>query len=66
VLPDVVVGEHDDNTSPNTHDFGLAVRGGRMFAALEVTVAVDPGADPVLEDPRRARLAVDRAESRWG
>lgn len=41
-LPGVVVGQHDDNTSPNTHDFDLAVLGGSAFAALEVTAAVDP------------------------
>ena len=41
-LPGVVVGQHDDNTSPNAHDFDLAVRGGRTFAALEVTASVDP------------------------
>ncbi|WP_229076826.1 hypothetical protein [Actinoplanes sp. DH11] len=41
-LPAVVIGQHDDNTSPNTHDFDLAVQGGRTFAALEVTAAVDP------------------------
>lgn len=41
-LPGVVVGQHDDNTSPNTHDFDLAVLGGPAFAALEVTAAVDP------------------------
>lgn len=41
-LPDVTVGQHDDNTTPSAHDLDLSVSGGRTFGAMEITTAADP------------------------
>jgi len=41
-LPDVAVGQHDDNMTPRAHDLDLCVGNGRTFGAIEVTAAADP------------------------
>ena len=43
-LPDVTVGQHDDNSAgkQNAHDLDLSLAGERTFAAMEITAAADP------------------------